>query len=93
MAMPSLLMAEKNNGFRLHVTIHPEKHPATYAALKSIDQRARSSRLMQIAESSLEPLTSSRATAPEPAMPSGAAHAPSSVDDLGSLLGFMGGDV
>lgn len=86
-------MAEKNNGFRLHVTIHPEKHPATYAALKSVDQRARSSRLMQIAESSLDRLASPCLTVPEPPTPSGAAQAPSSVDDLGSLLGFMGGDV
>lgn len=86
-------MADKNGAFRLHVTVHPDKHPAAYEALKCIDRRARSSRLMLIAESSLDRPGTPRSTAPGPSPSPGTVDGPSPVDDLGSLLVFTGGTV
>jgi hypothetical protein len=86
-------MPETKSALTVHVTIHPDKHPAVYAALVSVEPRARSYRLSTISEAAFGgQLGSSRTNEPSRPVLAGTARAPSSpVDELGSLLGMGAG--
>ena len=83
-------MAENKVPLHLHVTIHPDKHPAIYAALISVEPRSRVYHLTMISETALGSLGSARTIEPIQSLSAGAARASTPVDDLGALLGFTG---